>query len=83
MRNITIKDNIFDCSAQNLVYYRWKEGLDRGITVSNNSFYQKTTKIGNAIYYGTGSQMIATNTEELLAAVKTFDPKPKDVKWVS
>ena len=83
MKNITIKDNIFDCSTQNLVYYRWNEGLDRGITVSNNSFYQKATKIGNAIYYGTGKQMIATNEEELLVAVKTFDPTPKVVKWVS
>lgn len=83
LKNLVVKNNIFDCSLQNLVHYRFPANTQRDIKVSGNTFYQSATKTGNAIYYGLNNQMKATNVDELLAAVKTFDPEPKHVAWIS
>ncbi len=81
-KGITIKNNIFDCSAENLVYWPGKT-YTKGLTISGNSFYQKANKSGRAIHFGTAPAGLATNQAELEAAVKLFDPNPKVVKWVS
>lgn len=83
LKNLVVSNNIFDCSLQNLVYYRWPTGIERDIRVSGNTFYQSATKTNNAIYYAHNDQLKATNAEELLEAVKTFDPNPKHVAWIS
>ena len=82
IKNIVIKNNIFDCSAENLVYWSGKD-YDTGLTISGNSFYQKANRGNRAIHFGTHAAAFATNQAELEAAVKTFDPNPKVVKWLS
>ncbi len=79
---ITIKNNIFDCSAINLVYWAGKD-YDSGLTISGNSFYQKANPSKKAITFGTASPQYATNQAELETAVSVFDSNPKIVKWLS
>ncbi len=79
---IVIKNNIFDCSSDNLVYWAGKD-YTKGLTISGNSFYQKANRTNKAIHFGTNPPAYATNQAELEAAVKLFDPNPKEVKWIS
>ncbi len=79
---IVIKNNIFDCSAANLVYWPGKTYAS-GVTVSGNSFYQRTNVGNKAIAFGSDGQQFATNQAELEAAVSIFDSNPKVVKWLS
>ena len=81
-RGIVIKNNIFDCSADNLVYWPGKD-YDSGLTISGNSFYQKANRTNKAIHFGTAPAAQATNQAELEAAVSVFDKNPKEVKWIS
>ncbi len=81
-KGIVIKNNIFDCSAENLVYWTGKT-YDKGLTISGNSFYQKANRTNKAINFAENGPAFATNQAELEAAVKTFDPNPKVVKWLS
>lgn len=81
-RGIVIKNNIFDCSADNLVYWPGKD-YESGVTVSGNSFYQKANRTNRAIHFGTAPAGLATNQAELEAAVSLFDKNPKEVKWIS
>jgi len=81
-KGIVIKNNIFDCSAENLVYWPGKT-YTKGLTISGNSFYQKANRSGRAIHFAEHDPGFATNQAELEAAVKLFDPNPKVVKWVS
>lgn len=78
---IVIKNNIFDCSTTNLVYWSGKD-YTSGLTISGNSFYQKKNNDNRAITFGTAGVQYATNQAELEAAVKVFDPNPKVVKWL-
>ena len=81
-KGIVIKNNIFDCSAENLVYWPGKT-YTKGLTISGNSFYQKANRANRAIHFAANNAAFATNQEELEAAVKLFDPNPKVVKWIS
>ena len=78
---ITIRRNIFDCSAKNLVYWTGKD-YESGLTISDNRFYQKTNATDQAIAFATLEQLYVTNQEELETAVKGFDSNPKVVKWL-
>lgn len=80
--DITIRNNVFDCSASNLVYWIGKD-YDSGLNISGNTFYQKANETGKAMNFGTNGQYNATNQAELEVAVKTFDKNPKLVKWLS
>ena len=78
---VTIRNNIFDCSARNLVFWSGKV-YDTGLTISGNSFYQKANDDGKAMYVSDGEQTFATNQAELEAAVRAFDPNAKVIKWL-
>ena len=80
---ITICNNIFDCSIQNLVYWTGTDYGTKGLTISGNSFYQKANAQNKALAFGTAGQQYATNQAELEAAVAIMDPNPKTVKWLS
>ncbi len=80
-KGVTIRNNIFDCSARNLVYWSGKT-YQSGLTVSGNSFYQKTNDDGKAIRFAENGQKLATNQAELEAAVRGFDPTAKVIKWL-
>ncbi len=81
---VYIRNNIFDCSEKNTVYWRWSGTLTYPDTViSGNTFYEKASESGMTIYYGpNGKQWEATNQAELEEAIKTFDPDPKHVEWL-
>ncbi len=78
---VTIRNNIFDCSARNLVFWSGK-AYESGLTVSGNSFYQKANDDSKALYVSDGEQSFATNQAELEKAVRAFDPHAKVVKWL-
>ena len=80
-KGVTIRNNIFDCSARNLVYWSGKE-YTSGLTISGTSFYQKANDDGKVMYITDGEQAYATNQAELEAAVRAFDPTAKVIKWL-
>ena len=80
-KGVTIRNNVFDCSARNLVYWSGKD-YTSGLSISGNSFYQKTNDDGKAIRFGKVGQKMATNQAELETAVRIFDPTAKVVKWL-
>lgn len=80
-KGVTIRNNIFDCSARNLVFWSGKV-YESGLTVSGNSFYQKANDDGKALYVSDGEQAFATNQTELETAVRAFDPNAKVIKWL-
>ena len=50
--NLIIRNNIFDCSWKNTVFWSWSDGrIYPGLTISNNTFYQKATESGYAMWY--------------------------------
>lgn len=87
-KGISIKNNIFDCSTKNLVYWYSASGVkpvfEQGnVTISGNSFYQKTNKSDQAMLFSDAGQKRATNQQELEEAIRPFDSTPKVVKWLS
>lgn len=78
---IIIRNNIFDCSADNLVFWIGKT-YDSGLEISGNSFYQKANRSGKVIHFAENGLQLASNQAELEAAVYMFDPHPKEVKWL-
>lgn len=47
--NFSIQNNIFDCSAQNLVCWFWEDGTTQpGLNIFGNSFYQKAYDIASS-----------------------------------
>ncbi len=81
-KGVTIRNNIFDCSARNIVFWAGKT-YESGLTVSGNSFYQKANRTGKALLFAEFGQRTAADQAELKEAVSTFDPKAKVVKWLS
>lgn len=90
--NFVIKNNIFDCSTNNLVYWGWEENESQpGLIITNNTYYQKKidrfyhklipTTPTPAIRFAYHS-LKATNQTELEQAVSVFDTSPKKVKWI-
>ncbi len=82
---VTIKNNIFDCSEKNTVYWRWSDDrIYTNVTISGNTFYEKASESGQTIYYGPkGTQWKATDQETLEEAIACFDSTPKLVKWLN
>lgn len=78
---IVIKNNIFDCSTDNLVFW-FKKTYESGLEISGNSFYQKANPSGHVMMFAENGMLSATNQEEFEEAVRTFDRNPSDVKWV-
>lgn len=83
--HVYIRNNIFDCSEKNTVYWRWVD--DRtyapNLVISGNTFYEKKSKSGVTLYYGPkGQQWKATNQATLEEAIKTFDSTPEHVEWL-
>ncbi len=80
-KGVVIRNNIFDCSAGNLVFWSGKT-YESGLTVSDNSFYQKANATGKAVRFAEYGQRIATDQTEFEAAVREFDPNAKTVQWL-
>ncbi len=80
-KGFVMRNNIFDCSARNLVFWCGKTYTE-GLTISGNSFYQKANATGKAVHFAENEPQNATNQEELEAAVRLFDPEAKVVKWL-
>ncbi len=80
-KGFVMRNNIFDCSARNLVFWNGKTYTE-GLTISGNSFYQKANATGKAIHFAEYEPQTATNQEELEAAVRLFDPEAKEIKWL-
>ena len=82
--NVYIRNNIFDCSEKNTVYWWWSDERTYPDTViSGNTFYEKASASGLTIRYGpNGQQWKATNQATLEEAIKTFDSTPEHVEWL-
>lgn len=83
MSNFNIKNNIFDCTTRNFVYWQW-DGIHQqsGINISGNSFYQKDNEAKEGMRYANGDIINITDQKSLEFAVSTFDKSPKEVKWI-
>jgi len=83
MSNFNIKNNIFDCTARNFVYWLWDgEHQQNGLNISGNSFYQKANEANEGMKYADNGIMSITDQKSLEDAVKTFDKSPGEVKWL-
>ncbi len=80
-KGFVMHNNVFDCSAGNLVFWYGKTYTE-GLTISGNSFYQKTNANRKAIHFAENEPQSAANQEELEAAVRLFDPHAKVIKWL-
>mgnify|MGYP000417990934 CR=1 FL=1 len=82
LRDFYIMDNVFDIADCNMVYAATPE-MQSGLYVSHNRYYQ-TKPTGN----NTRNQIIrildiyATNQTEFEYAIKKFDSKPDDIRWI-
>ncbi len=84
--HVYIRNNIFDCSEKNTVYWRWNDERTYApdLVISGNTFYEKASESGNTLYYGpNGEQWKATDQATLEEAILTFDPNPKHVEWLT
>ena len=83
MSNFNIKNNIFDCTARNFVYWQWDgEHKQNGVNISNNTFYQKKNEASEGMRYADNGIMSITDQKSLEEAIKVFDKSPKEVKWI-
>ena len=81
---IYIRNNIFDCSKYNTVFWHWADGREYPeVEISGNTFYEKDSGTGQAIHYAGNDGIKASNQEELETAMKSFDSDPKLIKWLS
>lgn len=81
---VYIRNNIFDCSDWNTVYWHWEDARPYpDLEVSGNTFYDKESSTGKAIHFAGNVPMMATNQAELETAIKTFDRAPKKIEWLS
>ncbi len=85
---VYIRNNIFDCSAMNTVYWYWSgDSMYEDLEISGNTFYEKAINPDEpeqVIFYGPngGTQYTATNETQLKEAIANFDPSAKLVKWL-
>ena len=80
-KGFVMRNNVFDCSAGNLVFWHGKTYTE-GLTITGNSFYQKANASGKAIHFAQNAPQAATNQEELEVAVRSFEHEAKTVKWL-
>lgn len=81
--NFVIRNNVFDCTNLYMVYWRWAEGEQQpGLTVSGNTFYQRSSDSGMAMHFGSNGQQAAKNQAELEQVVGVLDSAPKLVQWL-
>ena len=82
---VHIKNNIFDCSEKNTVFWRWNDERTyaTNLVISGNTFYEKASKSGLTLYYGPlGEQWKATDQATLEEAIACFDSAPEKVEWL-
>lgn len=83
MTNFNIKNNVFDCTARNFVYWQWDGShTQNGVNISGNSFYQIADAVDGSMRYANGGIVSITDQKTLEAAVSLFDKSPKEVKWI-
>lgn len=83
IENFNIKNNIFDVSKYNLVYWKFTSVSASDINVSGNSFYQRSSDSTWAFWFADAAQSTATNQDEFEKAVKIIDSSAKVIKWLS
>ena len=78
---VVIRNNIFDCSARNFVFWYGKT-YTSGLEISGNSFYQSASDSGKAMCFAENGQQFATKQAEFETAVCAFDATAKVIKWL-
>ena len=83
LNNFVITENIIDCADCYMIYLKSPKE-QAGLTVFNNSYYQKPVSgTHDCIEVVRGLDICATNEEELKEAISNFEEKPRLVKWIS
>ena len=85
--NFVIENNIFDCSARYIVYWEWsntrpEEAVQPGLTVRNNTYYQRPNSVNYLMYWANQGIKWGTNQTDLENAVASFDSAPTLVKMI-
>ena len=85
--NMSIKDNILDCTKSSLVMWTWSSSpqMAEGITMSGNVYIQRRGAVQDRVMaYGPigGSYKYASSLKGLKEAVATFDTNPSSVIWL-
>ena len=84
MENFNIKNNIFDCTTRNFVYWQWDNAHKQsGVNISGNSFYQKANDAKEGMRYADKGIISITDQKSLEEAISVFDKSPKEVKWIN
>ncbi|MEE1314153.1 MAG: hypothetical protein UHS49_00090 [Faecalimonas sp.] len=80
--NITVKNNIMDCSRYTAVY--WLGSSRNSATISGNSIYALSNReVGTAMMrYEDNQQLMATDQSSLETAFKTFDKNSNTIQWI-
>lgn len=80
IQNFNIKNNIFDLSNYNLIY--WRFGL-ANVNLSGNTYYQRTGVNDWAWWVSNNTQLSATDQTSFEEAIKAVDTSAKTIKWLS
>ncbi len=88
--NFRITDNIFDVSLASVIFWWWHddeknvihEEPHKGLTVENNTYYQRKTPDKRCMTYHKNKPVLAENKDEFEGAVKLFDKAPKKTEWL-
>lgn len=82
--NFNIKNNIFDCSTNQFVFWETGGVVQTGLNISENTYFMKKNATGRAMHFGVdeGLNVFASNQSQLEVAVAYFDSSPKLVKWL-
>lgn len=82
--NFSISNNVFDCSAGDLIKWNWKDSTENdGLLITGNAYYQKSNTSKKLAYFGTTGQKVGSNQKDLETAVSGIDKNPSVVKWLS
>ena len=82
LSNFVITDNIIDCADCHMIYTKSPKEQP-GLTVFNNTYYQKQTSgWHDCVEIVKGLDYLPVGEKELKAAIATFEDRPKLVKWL-
>lgn len=82
INNFVITDNIIDCADCHMIYTKSPKE-QAGLTVYNNTYYQKPTSgFHDCVEIVKGLNIMPVGEKELKEAIATFEEKPKLVKWL-
>ncbi len=82
MNNFVICDNIIDCADCHMIYTQGPDKQD-GLSVYNNTYYQKKTSgFHNCVEIIKGLNIMPVGEKELKEAILTFEKEPKLIKWL-